>query len=247
VKTFCYIALVAMAGVGLSRAQTNANTNAVDQILALVTTNAPAPKPQSHPETQIEAEGPADFDLAGRRVIYHEHVRVDSANMKLTCEWLAADLPQTGNRVTNIVAETNVVLDAADEKGQKMHATGDRAVYVYSVENGVTNETVTLTGHARLENAQGWLTGDSIIWDRVHERLSVPSNPKMIFHQAIASAGFGTNSLTTATNLPPAATNAAEVKTNLPAAAANAPATTTNFPTGQPDLTHKSNLSPKSF
>lgn len=238
---------MAMAGVGLSRAQTNAHTNAVGEILALVTTNAPAPKPQSHPETLIQADGPADFDLGGRRVVYHEHVRVDSANMKLTCEWLAADLPQTGNRVTNIVAETNVVVDATDEKGQKMHATGDKAVYVYNVENGVTNETVTLTGNARLENGQGWLTGDSIIWDRVHERLSVPSNPKMIFHQAIASSETGTNSPATATNLPPAVTNATEVKTNLPVAAAKVPASTTNFPTDKPDLSHKTNLSPKSF
>lgn len=236
-----------MAGIGPLRAQTNANTNAADQILALVTTNAPAAKPPSHPETLIEAQGPADFDLAGRRVIYHEHVRVDSANMKMTCEWLAADLPQTGNRVTNIVAETNVVVDATDEKGQKMHATGDRAVYVFNVENGVTNETVTLMGNARLENAQGWLTGDSIIWDRVHERLSVPSNPKMIFHQALASAATGTNSLTTASDAPPKATNAPAIKTNLPTTTAHAPAATTNFPTGKPDLSHKTNLSPKSF
>ena len=236
-----------IVGAGTLRAQINTNTNAVDEILALVTTNAPASKPPSHPETLIEAEGPADFDLGGRRVIYHERVRVDSANMKLTCEWLAADLPQTGNRVTNIVAETNVVVDATDEKGQKMHATGDRAVYVFSVENGITNETVTLTGNARLENAQGWLTGDSIVWDRVHERLSVPSNPKMIFHQALTSAESVTNSPVMQTNPPPALTNALVMKTNVPPPATNALATATNVTTEKPDPAHKSGLSPKSF
>ena len=246
-KILGYIALMVVAGTTTLRAQTSTNTNAVDEILALVTTNAPPPKPPMHPETRIEAEGPADFDLGGRRVIYHEHVRVDSANMKLTCEWLAADLPQTGNRVTNIVAETNVVVDAMDEKGQKMHATGDRAVYVFNVENGVTNETVTLTGNARLENAQGWLTGDSIVWDRVHERLSVPSNPKMIFHQALTSADGGTNAPAMQTNPPPALTNALAMKTNSVPVTTNMPAATTNFPTGKPDLTHKSGLSPKSF
>jgi lipopolysaccharide export system protein LptA len=246
VKIFGYITLMVIAGAGTLRAQTTTNTNAVNEILALVTTNAPTPKPPSHPETLIEAEGPADFDLGGRRVIYHEHVRVDSANMKLTCEWLAADLPQTGNRVTNIVAETNVVVDATDAKGQKMHATGDRAVYVFNVENGVTNETVTLTGNARLENAQGWLTGDSIVWDRVHERLSVPSNPKMIFHQALASAESVTNSPVIQTN-PPALTNALAMKTNVPPPATNALAMTTNVITAKPDPPHKSGLSPKSF
>ena len=209
---------MALAGAGPLRAQMNTNTNAVDEILALVTTNAPALKPQPRPETRIEAEGPADFDLAGRRVIYHEHVRVDSPNMKLSCEWLAADLPQTGGRVTNIVAETNVVIDATDDKGQQMHATGDKAVYVYGVENGVTNETVTLTGNARLENTQGWLTGDSIIWDRMHERLSVPSNPKMIFHQTLNGMAAGTNSLPEETNLTPVATRSPATDTNSPPA-----------------------------
>jgi len=80
----------------------------------------------------------------------------------------------------------------------------------------------------------------------VHERLSVPSNPKMIFHQAIAAA-MGTNSSTTATDSPPTATNAPTIKTNLLATMANAPATTTNSPTGKPDPSHKTNLAPKSF
>ncbi len=224
---------MALAGVGPLRAQRNTNTNAVDEILALVTTNAPASKPRPRPETLIEADGPADFDLAGHKVVYHEHVRVDSPNMKLSCEWLAADLPQTGGRVTNIVAETNVVIDATDDKGQQMHATGDKAVYVYSVENGVTNETVTLTGNARLENTQGWLTGDSIIWDRMHERLSVPSNPKMIFHQTLNGVAIGTNA-------PP-------VETNPPPVATRPPATDTNLPPAKPDPTHKPAPPPENF
>ncbi|HXR46926.1 MAG TPA: LptA/OstA family protein [Candidatus Limnocylindrales bacterium] len=239
-KIFGYITLMALAGAGPLRAQMNTNTNAVGEILALVTTNAPAPKPQPRPETLIEADGPADFDLAGHKVIYHEHVRVDSTNMKMSCEWLAADLPQTGGRVTNIVAETNVVIDATDDKGQKMHATGDQAVYVFSVENGVTNETVTLTGNARLENTQGWLTGDSIIWDRAHERLSVPSNPKMIFHQAINGMTAGTNSVTVQTNSP-------LVETNLPPVATRPPATDTNPPPAKPDPAPKPALPPKNL
>jgi len=229
VKIFCYIALVTLTTAGTLRAQTNAttnpsanaNTNAVNQILALVTTNAPAAKPQPHPETLIEADGPADFDLAEHRVIYHDNVRVVAQDMKLRCEWLAANLPQAGGHVTNIVAKTNVVIDATDDKGQKMHATGDKAVYVYSVQNGVTNQTVTLTGNARLENAQGWLTGDSIIWDRAHDRLSVPSNPKMVFHQSLNVAATGTNAPVVETNLPIAETNPPITETNPPSAVTN--------------------------
>ncbi len=62
---------------------------------------------------------------------------------------MAGRRPAAGRRAHNhIVAETNVVIDATDDKGQKMHATGEKTVYVFAVQNGVTNETVTLTGNA---------------------------------------------------------------------------------------------------
>ena len=67
--------------------------------------------------------------------------------MKLTCALLVADLPQSGGRLNHIVAETNVVIDAKDDEGQPIHATSDKTVYDYNVQNGVTNETVTLTGN----------------------------------------------------------------------------------------------------
>ena len=175
------------------------NTNAVDEILALVTTNAPATKPKpSRPPTKIESDR-VDFDLTARRAIYHGHVRVDDPAMKLTCADLTADLPQDGGHIDHIIAETNVVVDFTDEKGQTMHATGDKMVYVYSVQNGATSETVTMTGNPELENAQGKSTGDVIVWDRARNHLDI-TNPKIVFRQSI-------NSATTNTNLPSATTN----------------------------------------
>ena len=199
---YLLIGLIAVAGAGSLRAQTN--TNAVDEILALVTTNAPAskPKPPRQP-MRIEADGPADFDLVERRVIYHIHVRVDDPEMKLTCEYLTADLPQDGGHIDHIVAETNVVIDFTDEKGQTMHATGDKMVYVYSAQSGATNETVTLTGNPELETAQGKSTGDVIVWDRARNHLTI-SNPKMVFRQSISGAMADTNSPSATTNSPAA-------------------------------------------
>jgi lipopolysaccharide transport protein LptA len=221
VKISGYIALTSLAGAGMLLAQTNittsttstnANTNAVNEILALVTTNAPAPKPQPRGPTRIESDS-VDFDLTAREATYRGHVRVDDPEMKLSCEWLVADLPQTGGRINHIVAETNVVIDATDDKGQKMHATGEKAVYVYSVPNGVTNETVTLTGHPELSNAQGTSTGDVIVWDRVNNHLNI-TNPRIVFRQNLNGAMGGTNSMVveansavTETNSPPTATN----------------------------------------
>jgi lipopolysaccharide export system protein LptA len=229
VKNFSYIALIALAGAGTLHAQTNTtaitNTNAMDEILALVTTNAPAAKPPARSETVIESDGPADFEQTehGGKVIYRDHVRVDAPDLKLRCEWLVADLSQASGRVTNIVAETNVVIDATDEKGQKMHATGEKTVYVFALQNGVTNETVTLTGDAKAEYKQITLTGDVIIWDRANNRLYVPSNPKMVLSQTLNGALAGTNSPTVTTDSSPT-TNSAGMDTNSPPAMTNQPA-----------------------
>lgn len=220
---------MAMAITGTLCAQTNAlsntnasavvNTNAVNQILALVTTNPPAANPPPR-ETVIEAVGPAVFHQVdhGLRVVYREHVRVTSPGLKLTCEWLAADFSQASGRVTNIVAETNVVINATDDKGREMHATGDKAVYAFIVENGVTNETVTLTGDARAEYKDITLTGNPIIWDRTHDSLYVPTNPKMIFHQNLETPAAGTNTTMGETNTPVIETNLPPLRTNQSAA-----------------------------
>jgi lipopolysaccharide export system protein LptA len=140
-----------------------------------------------------------DFDLTARKATYHRRVRMDDPEIKLICENLTADLPQEGGRINHIVAETNVVIDFTDDKGQTMHATGDKMVYDYAVQNGATNETVTLTGNPELENAQGKSTGDVIVWDRARNHLDI-TNPKIVFHQNI-------NGATADTNSPPAMTN----------------------------------------
>jgi len=207
---FCLVGLSALATNGRLCAQMNTNVVEANATNAAVKASMPAatnttqvvepPKPR--PVTVIEADGPADFDLAGRRVIYHDHVRVDDPAMKLTCEILTADLPDSGGRMTNIVAETNVVIDFTDDKGQTNHVTGEKAVYAYDVQNGVTNETVTLTGQPELDNAQGKATGDVIVWNRTSNHLNI-SNPKMVFHQNLNGAVAGTNS-PPATNPPPA-------------------------------------------
>jgi len=145
--------------------------------------------------------------------------------MKLTCALLIADLPQSGGHVSHIVAETNVVIDAMDSKGQTMHATSDKAVYIYNVQDGVTNETVTLTGNPQpqVENAQGTMVADVIVWDRANNGYRFTGNYHMISHQSFGVAPE--------TNSPPATTNElAAPKANLP------PGADTNFPPGKLDL-----------
>jgi hypothetical protein len=98
--------------------------------------------------------------------------------MKLTCALLIADLPPSGGRVNHIVAETNVVMDAVDSKGQPVHATSAKAVYDFQVKDAVTNETVTLTGNPQpqVEIAQGTNTADVIVWDRANNGFHFSGN-----------------------------------------------------------------------
>lgn len=198
----CFAILFLVFGILVSPAQTT-NSNAVNEILALVTTNQPAPPPvtpDNAPKmprgpTTIASAGPAEFDLNQHWVTYSDHVMASDAQMKLTCEWLMANLPQNGEHMTNIVAETNVVVDFKNENGQQAHATGDKAVYYYHVENGVTNETVTLTGNPpRIQQGSDIMTGTAIIWDRATGHVTV-LHPNGVFWTNTNSPS-GTNSAT---------------------------------------------------
>jgi lipopolysaccharide export system protein LptA len=167
-------------------------------------TNTPGALPTPRAPMFIHADS-ADFDLNGHQGIWRWHVRVDDPQMKLTCERLVADMPPAGGRPNHIVAETNVVIDFTDTKGQTNHATGDKAVYVYSEQDGVTNKTVTLTGNPQIENAQGTQAGDVIILDLANNKAHF-ENPHMIFRQSLNGTSADTNPPVTAiktTNFPP--------------------------------------------
>jgi lipopolysaccharide transport protein LptA len=129
--------------------------------------------------TQIEADR-GEFDLNSRRGVYIGHVKVDNPEMKLRCEQLTVALASEAeaSQPTNIVAEVNVVMDFTDEKGQSTEATGDKAVYQFSDQGGVTNETVALTGNPKVENARATVTGREITWDVITGHMTV-TNPKM--------------------------------------------------------------------
>jgi lipopolysaccharide transport protein LptA len=179
VKFFCFIAFFALANVRELPAQTNAPV---------------APRVP----TQISSES-WFYDNTARQMIYRGHVHVDDPQMKLTCVWLIADLPQGGGHINHIVAETNVVIDFADDKGQTNHATSDKAVYDYNVQGTVTNETVTLTGRAQVENVQEMLKGEPIVWDRANNHFSAV-NETMVFRQNLDNEIIRTNSTAANTN-----------------------------------------------
>lgn len=158
-KVPCFLFLTLVCGVAALPAQTNtvanasAGSNGVDSILALVTTNRPAASPATNQPAArprgpifIHSSGPAVVDMENHWVTYSDSVLVTNPEMKLTCEWAKANFPANWEQATNVVAQTNVIVDYVDPKGQKGRALGDKAVYLFQIVNGLTNETVTLTG-----------------------------------------------------------------------------------------------------
>ncbi len=192
-KCFSLIVIAVWCG-WMVHAQTNATAPSSP---ANASTNSPDAPPPRAP-TRIDSDQSADFDLNGHQAIYRGHVRVDDPEMKLTCALLVADVPQAGGHPNRIVAETNVVIDFTDTKGQTNHATSDKAVYNYNVQNGVTNETVTLTGNPVMVNAQGTQAGDVIIWNRVNNNthIRISGNYHRISSQNLNDVMTDTNSPT---------------------------------------------------
>jgi lipopolysaccharide export system protein LptA len=195
-KTFCLIALMAVTAGTAARAQSNS-------IAALLS-----------PRLMHIDSDRQDIDWNGRTVTWSGNVHASEPGLNLTCALLTADLPQSGGRLSHIVAETNVVIDTTDKKGQTTQGTGDKAVYIYNVQNGVTNETITLTALAgnpqpQVENAQGTVAADVIIWDRASNGYQFKGNYHMVSRKTFGVA--------VDTNSPPTTMNKLTApKTNLP-------------------------------
>jgi len=139
----------------------------------------------------VITSGSGYFDKNARRLVYSTHVYVDDPRVKLWCEQLTLDLPPQGHP-TNVVAETNVVIDFIDEKGQTNHVTSDKAVYTFGVDAGVTNELVTFTGHPNqppvVTTADATIYSEPLIWDRAANKFHF-FDQKVILHQSLT----GTN------------------------------------------------------
>src|SRR5215469_13901519 len=133
-KFACILILTLACVVAMSSAQTNTvATNGVESILALVTTNHPPASATNPPDAKpryvhIQSAGPAVLDFDNHWVTYSDNVCVTNDQMKLTCEWIKAVFSAKGDQATNIVAETNVVIDFTDPKGQKGRAIGTNAL-----------------------------------------------------------------------------------------------------------------------
>lgn len=178
-KTFLLALGIAILPAALN-AQTNSSAAATNDVIAKLMSEAPATNSVVstnivlRPATTIRSQS-GTFDMKTSTMIYTGNVRVDDPQMKLTCDVLTIKIPEH-KHPDSIVAEHNVVIDAVDNDGKPIHATSDKAIYTYKVENSMTNEIVKLIGNPLVLSDSNSITGDEITWNRVDGQIHV-SNP----------------------------------------------------------------------
>ena len=168
--------------------------------LAIASTNAAAAAAALKSPIVITSRT-SEVNLRSNVVVYLGDVRVTEDTMSLTSDFLVASMPQKGGRIERILAETNVVLNMTDERGQKVHGRGERLLYSYRATETETNEVVELSGNPVIETDQGKTSADVITFDRMTGRVRF-QNP----HMQIEQEGSLTN-LLSPTSLLPGRTN----------------------------------------
>lgn len=172
------------------------------------------------------------YDGKANTATYQDNVRVLGPDLKLSCVLLVADISKSGGGLEHVVAETNVVLDATnvvvdpkDPQGKTVHVTSQKAVYNFNVQDGVTNETITLTGNPQPQALvyQGTTiatnSADVIIYDRVNKSLRFQGSQHLQFYSQKSDAALAATTSQLITN-----------KMSMPSGA------DTNYPPGSLDV-----------
>jgi lipopolysaccharide export system protein LptA len=133
-----------------------------------VTSPAPRPKPAAPQFADITCE---EYLVRPETALFRGGVHaISPSRMNMTCETLTVLAPPTGEKI--LIAEQRVIFDLTSEKGDKIHGTGDKAVYTNSITSTLTNDLLTLTGNpARLATTTATNENNVIVLDRTHNVL----------------------------------------------------------------------------
>jgi lipopolysaccharide transport protein LptA len=113
-----------------------------------------------------------DYVLQETNALFTGGVYISHTNMNWVCETMEVNLPPEGGRIDSISAEQGVAFDLLSETGQKVHGSGDRALYTFTVGNGITNDVVRLIGNpATLATTNGFITNRILVLDLGKDKL----------------------------------------------------------------------------
>lgn len=161
------------APTNLAAPEPSALTNAAS---ASIKTNLPVKEPSSIRITSKHGV----VDMKNHVVVYSGDVVVTNIQMKMTCDQMTASAPTNSTQIDNIVAEGNVKIEGADNKGRPIHAKSDKAIYLFTIVDSVTNKTMTLTGNVYVDSANGTTTADPIMWDLITDKIHMENTDMRI-------------------------------------------------------------------
>ncbi len=128
-----------------------------------------------------------EYRLQTNSAVFLGGVRITHPQMNLTSESVRADFPRAGGTAERILAEHSVEFDLLSDKGEKIHGTGERALYTYQASAAGTNDLVELTGNPKLIMTNGsTFENRVIILDRAQGKLIAPG--KYMIH-GVTEAG----------------------------------------------------------
>lgn len=148
-------------------------------------TNA-TPRPVATVTNQFAQIFCEQYLLRGDKSVFQGGVYATHPEMNVTCENMAILVRDPG--ITNVIAQQNVVFDLMTAK-DKVHGTGDQAVYSFGMLNTITNgilpiNELKLTGTpatlvtTNLNSRADPMTSrnDTIILDRIRGKLLLPGS-----------------------------------------------------------------------
>ena len=156
---------------GISGWSAEADASKVAPPVKMESTRLPPTNSVPFTETDIISKR-ASFDMKTSTIIYQGDVRIKDPRMDLSCEVLTVKLaPEGGGKIESSIAETNVVIDFIDEKGQRIHATGGKVIYRYTVTPTSTNDVMELMDNPLLHTSEVDWSGGVISFDRINNTV----------------------------------------------------------------------------
>ncbi len=128
---------------------------------------------------------------------FRRDVHLEHPQMKMDTKLVNVTMPKaTGEKIPRIVAEQSVAFDLIDDRGQKVHGTGNQAVYTYNQTATATNELMELTGTPAVVTASTNMVGKNsvILLNLTRHTVMAPGRYNIV---GVVTSESGTNGAVT--------------------------------------------------
>jgi len=122
--------------------------------------------------------------------LFEGKVRLEHPQMRWNCDTVSAEFGSPDGKSGRIIGERDVAFDLTDEKGGKVHGTGQKAVYIFGVSDNQTNNFVELTGNPVIVTTNGSVQNATIIVDVATHTLALPGKFRIVGTGPVATNLF---------------------------------------------------------